>query len=99
MKRLLVSVFPAVFKLCVEAGEMKRIPRSVLGAACVLLLCKSQRFGASLIHAERSLFLTSWLPKLRSTFVEYRSKGPSVLPVRLGNKQQRPFKRRKSLQM
>lgn len=48
---------------------------------------------SSLKWAELSLSLTSLLPKLHSASKGYRSKGPSVLPVGLRNKRQRPFKR------
>lgn len=48
---------------------------------------------SSLKWAEWRLSLTSLLPKLHSASKGYRSKGPSVLPVGLGNKRQRPFKR------
>ena len=48
---------------------------------------------SSLKRAEWSLSLTSLFPKLHSSSKGYRSKGSSVLPVGLGNKWQRPFKR------
>lgn len=91
MQGLLASLPPAILKLGVRRW------RAPYGEVCCVMLLfyfsLSHGSRSSLKWAEWSLSPTSLLPKLHPAFKGYRSKGPSVLPVGLGNKRQRPFKR------
>lgn len=93
MQSLLASLSPAILKLGVKATRNEECLKEVCCVMLVFYFSLSHGSRSSLKRAEWSLSLTSLLPKLHSASKGYRSKGPSVLPVGLGNKWQRPFKR------